>query len=94
MAIGLSLKMAFPLFIPAWALYVLILFYWVRDNRTPKALVAVGAIVGVLSVLFSTFSAIFLAFPLIALMLHIAKCSFYPQTPNKSINYAPSAPDS
>jgi hypothetical protein len=51
MAIWLSLKIAFPLFIPAWALYVLILFYWVRVNHAPKTLVAIGAIIGALSVL-------------------------------------------
>jgi hypothetical protein len=83
MAIWLSLKIAFPLFIPAWALYVLILFYWVRVNHAPKTLVAIGAIIGALSVLFSTFTAIFWAFPSIALMLHVTKCSFWPKTPNK-----------
>lgn len=94
MAIWMSFKIAFPVFIPPWAIYISILFYWVRDNRAPKALVVIGAVVGVLSVVFSAFTAIFWAFPSIALMLHVTKCSFWPQTPNKSINYAPSALDS
>ncbi|WP_444914624.1 hypothetical protein [Microbulbifer sp. TRSA007] len=94
LAIGVSLKIAFPFFIAAWILYFLILFYWVRDNRAPKALVVIGTVVGVLSVVFSAFIAIFWAFPAIALMLHVAKCSFWPKTPYKSINYAPLAPDS
>lgn len=83
MAIGMSLKIAFPLFIPAWVLYVVISFYWVRDNRAPKVLVVIGGVVGILSVVFSAFTAIFWAFPSIALMLNVIKCSFWPQTPNK-----------
>lgn len=83
MAIGLSLKIAFPLFIPAWALYGLILFFWVRDNHAPKALVVIGLLVGTLSVVFSAFTALFWAFPSILLMIHVAKCSFWPQTPAK-----------
>lgn len=79
MAILLSLNIAFPLFIPAWSLYFLILFYWVRDNRAPKALVVIGFVVGVCSVVFSMFMAIVLAFPAIILMLHVAKCSFWPK---------------
>jgi hypothetical protein len=79
MAIWLSLKIAFPLFIPAWSLYFLMLFYWVRDNRAPKALVVIGFVVGVCSVVFSMFLAIILAFPAIILMLYVAKCSFWPK---------------
>ncbi len=75
----LSLNIAFPLFIPAWSLYCLILFYWVRDNRAPKALVVIGFVVGVCSVVFSMFMAIVLAFPAIILMLYVAKCSFWPK---------------
>lgn len=84
MAIGLSLKIAFPLFIPAWVLYFFILFYWVRDNRAPKILIFIGAVVGALSVVLSAFTAILWAFPSIVLMLHVIKCSFWPQKPNKS----------
>lgn len=91
MAIGLSLKIAFPLFIPAWVVYVLILFYWVRDNCAPKALVVVGSFVGILSVVLSGFTAVFWAFPSIVLMLHVAKCSFWPQTPNKLNQQGPAA---
>lgn len=91
MAIDMSLKIAYPLFIPAWVLYFIILFFWVRDNRAPKALVIIGAITGVLSVVFSLFTAIFWAFPSIALMLHVAKCSFWPQTPNKLNQQKPAA---
>ena len=82
-AIGLSLKIAYPIFIPAWLLYFSILFYWVRDNRAPKALVVIGAVVGFSSVLFSALTAVLWAFPSIAIMLHVAKCSFWPKKTTK-----------
>jgi hypothetical protein len=85
MALGISLKINTPLFISTWAIYFLILFFWVKNNCAPKTLLIIGTVLGVTSVVLSNFVALLLAFPSIALMVHVIKCSFFPLTPNKAL---------
>jgi hypothetical protein len=77
MAISFSLMGYAPVLLVAWGVYFLILYFWVKHNRAPKALVIIGTIVGIIAVVFSYFSAFFFAFPAIALMLHVIKCTFF-----------------
>jgi formate-dependent nitrite reductase membrane component NrfD len=88
MAIKLTFIMKSPLFIlfiAAWAAYLLILFFWVRSNRAPRALLIAGTLLGVVSVLVSFFTGLLLAFPAIALMLHVIWCSFRAATPDIAV---------
>ena len=83
--------MGVPLFIAAWGMYFLILFFWMKNNSAPKALLIIGTILGVVSVVVSNYAGLLLAFPSIILMLHVIKCSFVPQAPNKLNQQGPSA---
>lgn len=76
MAIAFSFSMKQPLFIAAWGAYLLILFFWVRDNQAPKALLIIGTLLGVISLCASYFVGLLWAFPAVALMLHVIKCSW------------------
>jgi hypothetical protein len=62
--------------ISAWVVYLLILFFWVRSNRAPKALLIAGILLGVASVIRSFLFGALLASSAIVLMLHIIWCSF------------------
>lgn len=84
LALLISQKMGSPLFISAWGMYFLILVFWVKNNCAPKALLIIGTIFGVVSVVVSKFTGLLLAFPSVMLMVHVIKCSFFPQAPNKS----------
>jgi hypothetical protein len=79
MAIKISWSIKSPLFIAAWAAYLLILFYWVKSNRAPKALLIAGTLLGLASVLASFFVGLLWALPAIVLMLHVIWCSFRAQ---------------
>jgi uncharacterized membrane protein len=85
MAIQMSFIIKSSLFIAAWAAYLLILFFWVRSNRAPKALLIAGTLLGVVSVLVSLFTGLLLAFPAIALMLYVIWCSFRSATPDITV---------
>jgi hypothetical protein len=78
-----------PLFLASWCFYFVILCFWVKDNRAPKVLVIVGSILGVISVFASFFGALILAFPSVALMLHVVKCTFWSRPSYKAINKVP-----
>lgn len=85
MALWVSVHWRSPLFLAAWAMYLWILVCWVRRGTAPRALVALGAVLGVTSVLVSAFVGLLWAAPAIALMLHISWRSLRPgpaeQTP-------------
>ena len=79
-AIEASFDMKNPLFIASWVFYFSILLFWVRDNSAPKPLLILGTIFGSISVVFSVFIGLLWAFPAIALMIHVIKCSYFPVT--------------
>lgn len=83
LALFATQKMGEPLFIAAWGMYFLILYFWVKNNYTPKILLIIGTILGVVSVVLSNYAGLLLAFPSIMLMFHVIKCSFVSQAPNK-----------
>ncbi len=78
MALWMSFQMPSLLWFAAWAAYIAIVFFWVRDNRAPRWLMVIGTLLGVTSVCMSLFMALFLASPAIGLMLHVLWCSFRP----------------
>jgi hypothetical protein len=85
MAIQMSFVMKSPLFIAAWAAYLLILFFWVRSNRAPRALLIASTLLGIASVFESYFVGLLWAFPAIALMFHVIWCSFRAATPDIAV---------
>jgi len=74
-----------PLWVASWAIYFVILYFWIKDNRAPKALMITGTIMGVISVVSSIFYALFFVFPSIALMIHVIKCTFFSKPPNIAV---------
>ena len=76
MAIRISWDLKSPLLITAWVSYLLILLFWVRRNCAPTPLLIAGTALGLACVLGSYFLGLLLAFPAIALMLHVIRCSF------------------
>jgi len=87
MALAISIEVNAPLFIPTWAFYFLILFFWVKDNYAPKTLIIIGTILGVTSVIASYFVALLWALPSVILMIHVIKCSFFPPTTNNALKH-------
>lgn len=77
MALQISLAVINPLWIAAWAVYFAILVFWVKDDRAPKSIVVLGAVLGTLSVISSYFVALLWAAPSIALMLHVIRQTFH-----------------
>lgn len=76
MAIAASLDMKAPLWLAAWGAYLIILIFWIKNNRAPMMLLVVGTVLGLASVISSPFFiALLWALPAIALMLHVIKCS-------------------
>ena len=77
LALAASWRTQTPLWLAAWAVYLLILGFWIKNNRAPKPLLLVGTLLGGLSVLSSPFFiALLWALPAIALMLHVLRCSW------------------
>lgn len=77
---ALRFSLAYPTWIwsTAWTAYFTILYFWVRYDRAPKALVVTGTVLGVLSVIGSYLMALLAAAPSIALMLHVLRRTFFP----------------
>lgn len=74
LALAASWRSQTPLWLAAWAVYLLILGFWIKDNRAPKPLLLVGTLLGGLSVLTSPFLiALLWALPAIGLMLHVLR---------------------
>ena len=66
-------------------MYFAILYFWIKDNRAPKALMITGTIMGVISVVSSIFYALFIVFPAIVLMIHVIKCTFFSKPQNIAV---------
>ncbi|MDO4794399.1 MAG: hypothetical protein Q4A28_00440 [Brachymonas sp.] len=76
------------LFILAWTAYFLILYFWIRYDRAPKALMITGSILGTLSVLGSFLVGLLLALPSVLLMLYVHIHSLYTkEAPHVSAPY-------
>lgn len=69
--------------------YFAILYFWVRYDRAPKALVVAGAVLGVLSVIGSYLMAFLVAAPSIVLMLHVLRRTFFPDGRKDARSVAP-----
>lgn len=77
LALAASWRTQTPLWLAAWAVYLLILGFWIKDNRAPKPLLLLGTLLGGVSVLTSPFLlALLWALPAIGLMLHVLRCSW------------------
>ena len=89
MAIHMSISIGSPIFIAAWVAYFLIIYFWVKTNRAPKALLIAGSLLGLVSVIGSYFVGLMWAFPSIALMFHVIWCSYRAVSPNISYMDSP-----
>jgi hypothetical protein len=84
-ALWISFLGKVPLWITSWVMYFVILYFWIRYNRAPKALLIVGTSMGIISIISSSFLALIFAFPSIVLMFHVIKCSFFSVSSNTGV---------
>lgn len=60
-----------PLWMAAWAAYFAILFFWIRDGHAPKWLLAIGTVLGCLSLGSTNFFALLPTIASVILMLYV-----------------------